>query len=427
MPPSSTPSFQVSVSTDIGLVYPHLACFPASEFQEALFGPKQFAPNFISFHDLSPEARILWASPTVYDALGYEPEELAGKCGYDLVYPEDYSEGKEFHKESFIHDLVASQLIVRYKAKDGRPVPCLCVVSLCYDFAVNSTTVLNSGAESYQQRQVYSTLMARSAGSKKEEFERMKRHHQAFAANTWDHQLMEPEARVCLILNRFTRSFIVIYASSACEKVFHMDPDDITGKPILLYIRADDLAPFVEQVNLIKSSTAIAQMRFWFQSPNWPQEIPCEAIIFGAADGIVAVVRRCKPFVRKHLIGSREQYETHSQYSSRSSGSFRWSQQYSSSSGSASSASPSPSTYNSCGFKPVTPPQNVSRAMLDQIRILELDDKRVQPRPISEDYSYLTYERKVVSHVPAFKEVIVQHYDEDDGDDIASGAANQQT
>ncbi|KAF9366730.1 hypothetical protein BGX34_009570 [Mortierella sp. NVP85] len=389
------------------------------------------APNFISFHDLSPEARILWASPTVYDALGYEPEELAGKCGYDLVYPEDCSEGKEFHKESFIHDLVASQLIVRYKAKDGRPVPCLCVVSLCYDFAVNSTTVLDPGAESYQQRQVYSTLMARNQPASccaLVEFERMKRHHQAFAANTWDHQMMEPEARVCLILNRFTRNITVMYASSACEKVFHVDPDDITGKPILLYIRADDLAPFVEQVNLIKASTSISQMRFWFQSPNRPREIPCEAIIFGAADGIVAVVRRCKPFIRKHLIGSREQYETRSQCSSRSSGSSRWNQQYSSAPGSESSASSFPSTYNGCGFTPVTPPQDVSRAILDRIRILELCDERVQPRPISQDYSHLTYERKSVSQVPVFKEVIVQHYDEDDGDntDIVGGA-NQQT
>jgi PAS domain S-box-containing protein len=105
------------------------------------------AANFISFHDLSPEGRILWASPSIFDALGYELEELVGRCGYDIVYPEDYTQGKEFHKESFINDLVASQIVVRYKAKDGRPVHCLCVVSLCYDFAVNSVTILDDAAE----------------------------------------------------------------------------------------------------------------------------------------------------------------------------------------------------------------------------------------------------------------------------------------
>lgn len=105
------------------------------------------AVNFISFHDLSPDAHFLWASPTVYEALGYEPEELVGMGTYDLVYPEDHLQGKEFHKESFINDLVASQIVVRYKAKDGRPVTCLCVVSLCYDFAINSATVLDQSAK----------------------------------------------------------------------------------------------------------------------------------------------------------------------------------------------------------------------------------------------------------------------------------------
>ncbi|KAG0006189.1 hypothetical protein BGZ65_009122 [Modicella reniformis] len=132
---------------------------------------------------------------------------------------------------------------------------------------------------------------------------------------------MEPEARVCLIINRFSRNLIVMYASSACEKVLNIDPDQLTGKPILLYIRADDLAPFMEQVDVIKTTTVITQMRFWFQSPNRSREIPCEAILFGATDGIVAVVRRCKPFVRKYFIRSKGQFEAGSQGTSWSSGS----------------------------------------------------------------------------------------------------------
>ncbi|KAF9419935.1 hypothetical protein BGZ76_004178 [Entomortierella beljakovae] len=43
-------------------------------------------------------------------------------------------------------------------------------------------------------------------------------------------------------------------------------------------------------------------MRFWFQSPVCRQEIPCEAMLFGAADGMIAILRKCKPFVRRQLI-----------------------------------------------------------------------------------------------------------------------------
>ncbi|CAO3568687.1 unnamed protein product [Mortierella alpina] len=73
--------------------------------------------------------------------------------------------------------------------------------------------------------------------------------------------------------------------------------------------RADDLASFVEQVELAKSSNVISHMRFCFQSPNWPQEIPCEALVLGTADGLVFVLQRCRSFVRKRLVASMEHYE----------------------------------------------------------------------------------------------------------------------
>jgi len=188
-----------------------------------------------------------------------------------------------------------------------------------------------------------------------------------------------------------------MYASSACEKVFHVDPDHITGTPILLYIRADDLAPFVEQIDLIKTTAAIVQMRFWFQSPNWPREIPCEAIVFGSVDGIVAVVRRCKPFVRKYFIGSREQFECSSHGSS--SLSSEWTRSFGSTPASELSASSSP------------PPRNISRESLNQIKIFELDPNLVP-------------EGAAMSGGSVFKKVFVQDYEEegeeeeDDCDDV---------
>ncbi|KAK3825181.1 MAG: hypothetical protein J3Q66DRAFT_327161 [Benniella sp.] len=360
------------------------------------------APNFFAFLDLALDSRFLWVSPSVYDALGYEPEELVGMNGYDIVYPDDHEQGKEFHKQSFVHDLVAAQIVARCKAKDGRAVLCLCVISLCYDFSISCVTVLDHSAEAYLQQRAYSSVMTRRVGSKKEEFARMKRHHDAFAEKTWDHSMLEPEPRVCLIINRYTRDLTVMYASSACEKVLCVDPDDLTGKPILIYIRADELAPFVEQVDLIKTTTAISQMRFWFQSPNCQQEIPCEAIISGSTDGIVAVVRRCKPFVRKHLIGSWEQFESYTRGSSPWSS--RRNQAYGSSPVSETSGS-TPSSYGSYASKSTSSFRHVTRATLNRIKIFELDDEK--DGYIDDD----------ALEVPAFKEVIVQDYDDEDDDD----------
>ncbi len=114
---------------------------------------------------------------------------------------------------------------------------------------------------------------------------------------------------MCMIVNRFTRNLSVLYASPSCKLILFVDAEAIEGKPLLLFIRADDLASFVEQVELAKSSNVISHLRFWFQSPNWPHEIPCEAMVLGTADGLVFVLQRCKSFVRKRLVVSMEQYE----------------------------------------------------------------------------------------------------------------------
>jgi hypothetical protein len=196
-----------------------------------------------------------------------------------------------------------------------------------------------------------------------------------------------------------------MYASSACGKVFHVDPDEITGKPVLLYIRSDDMGPFVEQVDVVKESTTISLIRFWFQSPNWPQEIPCEAIIAGTIDGIVAVVRRCNPFVRKRFIGSREQFEKLSQLSQGSSVS------YGSSQGLDVSASHS---FHSCGgFESSChgSPQNVSAETLQQIRTVDHEDKELSSHTsMLRNHQRLMSEDATVSKTPVFQEVVVQDY-----------------
>ncbi|KAF9109499.1 hypothetical protein BGX27_007551 [Mortierella sp. AM989] len=394
------------------------------------------ANNFISFHDLSPEIPFLWASPSIYDVLGYEPEEIIGMNAADMIYPDDITNSNDALKENIKNDLVASQLVNKLRRKDGRPAHLLHVFSTCYDFLVNCSTLLDPAAFAYQTLRAHSSAMTRIVGSKQEEYNRMKRHLEAFAANYasnyWNSKVLEPEPRVCVILNRFTRNFVVMYASSGCEAVFQVDPDDFTGKPFLLFIRVDDLAPFVEQMDIVKGSTAIVSMRFWFQSPNCRREIPCEAIFMGAADGVLTVIRRCKPFIRKQFIESRERYEaTHN--SSWSSSVYSRSSEYSRSYESGRSygsvqsreSSPissaptesTPSSYDEYGFATRNPGHNISRSGLNRIKIFELKDDNARPiTGIPEDDPNLVKDSTVASMIPAFKELIIQDYSYDEDD-----------
>ncbi|KAG0252329.1 hypothetical protein BG011_007035 [Mortierella polycephala] len=273
--------------------------------------------NFISFHDLSPEARFLWASDSIIECLGYTREEVVGLPVYDFVVKEDIPFSRSTHKENVINDLVATQLVCRYRHKDGKTlVPAVAVFSACYEFIVNCSSVIDFESGAFKQTKAHSAAMVRMVNDKNEEYARVRRHQLAFAANTWDPNVLEPEPRICMILNRFSRNLGILYASPSCELILHVDPNKVVGKPFLVFIRSDDLASFVRQVDIAKSSDTITHMRFWFQSPNLPQEIPCEAMLFGSADGLVVVLRRCRPFVRRRLINHMDRYEAASGASS---------------------------------------------------------------------------------------------------------------
>lgn len=214
---------------------------------------------------------------------------------------------------------------------------------------------------------------------------------------------MEPEPRVCIIMNRFTRNLSVMYASSACELVFRVDPDQMVGLSFLLFIRADDLSSFVGQMDVVRSTSAIVHMRFWFQSPNWPREIPCEAMLCGAADGMVAVVRRCKPFVRRHLIAGSEHLSTNG-------------------------LPTPPSTIPTLSSLPELSGRPLTRSRLDRIKVVELDDNdMIRPlTDIADDDPRLAQNVSSLPDGYQIRENYIQEYQDDDNenDDDENDADN---
>ncbi|KAF9955355.1 hypothetical protein BGZ72_003807 [Mortierella alpina] len=264
------------------------------------------ANSFIAFNDLTPAATYLWLSPSVEDCIGFTPEELIGVSSYDMLIKDDVAVTKVTHQEHMLNDLVATQIVVRFRHKYGGSVVLNAVFSICYEFIVVCCTVMDANESTYRQIRSHSAAMTRIVESKQKVFDRLHRHHKAFKANTWDPSGLEPEPRVCMILNRFSRALGVLYASPSCEFILHINAEEVVGNPFLYYIRADDLPTFVEQVQMAKATNVISHMRFWFQSPNVAQEIPCEAMLFGTPDGMVVVMRRCRPFVRRRLIGAMD-------------------------------------------------------------------------------------------------------------------------
>ncbi|KAF9344517.1 hypothetical protein BGX26_004277, partial [Mortierella sp. AD094] len=128
--------------------------------------------NFIALHDLSPTALILWASPSIFDCLGYEPDEVIGVSPYLWIHPDDIEGCRVAHKETLMNEIAGTQLFFRMKRKDGAYSPFIVFSIICYHYVVACFTVMNEeddfirNVTSYYI--VHSAAMANLMGSEKE-------------------------------------------------------------------------------------------------------------------------------------------------------------------------------------------------------------------------------------------------------------------
>jgi PAS domain S-box-containing protein len=58
-------------------------------------------------HDLSPSATVLYASYSIAEVLGYEPEEVVGKSCFDYFHPDELPFARSVYGESIQFDNAA--------------------------------------------------------------------------------------------------------------------------------------------------------------------------------------------------------------------------------------------------------------------------------------------------------------------------------
>ncbi|KAG0273548.1 hypothetical protein BGZ95_010637, partial [Linnemannia exigua] len=122
--------------------------------------------NFISFHDLSPNGTFIWTSPSVTAILGYEHEEIEGVPAYEIMHKDDIAYCRITHQENVLNDMVGTQIVVRFKHKDGSFVPCMVIFSVCYDYIVTCSTVIDTAQEAFRKVYTHSAAMTSIVGSR---------------------------------------------------------------------------------------------------------------------------------------------------------------------------------------------------------------------------------------------------------------------
>ncbi|KAG8873733.1 hypothetical protein FRB97_006468 [Tulasnella sp. 331] len=90
----------------------------------SITSPKASGVSCISVQDLSPQSRFTYASPSVVDVLGYEPEEIVGMTPFEIIHPDELATAGNAFYDALHLDRAATVGFLRFKHKDGEYRAC---------------------------------------------------------------------------------------------------------------------------------------------------------------------------------------------------------------------------------------------------------------------------------------------------------------
>ncbi|KAM0714174.1 hypothetical protein Q7P37_010323 [Cladosporium fusiforme] len=217
--------------------------------------------TFISIHDLAPEAHFLYSSGSVTDVLGYTPDEILNRSAWDFFSTDELPYARKFHCRCVDMEKAAVLAYCHVLSKSGERVCCECYFTIVYDVMVVCAGIYQRGEKS--NGRALSAAIVRRIFSSSPKYSRFTPPSNA--------QFNEP--RAALLLNRFTRTLTIMYATSTLEQVIGIPPDVIQGRSFYCCIAQSCLQESIKCLENAKSNDSIAYLRFWFRDPRddpWP-------------------------------------------------------------------------------------------------------------------------------------------------------------
>lgn len=256
--------------------------------------------NWITIWDNTQEAILIYASESVADHLGWEPEEIIGKEGYDLFHPGDHDSLRKVHLANIFNEKMSSMVSYRTLAKDGSYVRVETIIHYCYDVLIGSNYVYDEDSLDHKVRansvdEVFiclpdGTLQLAGAWNDRQEYMQKS----LDAKKVWKNNrlVLSQERRFCLILNRFSASLNIVFASKLATELVSLDTAKAIGTSLYQYVQEKDALSLEAQIDLSKEHDMVVRLRFdWIIDREKGISEPVEAIASSTNDGIVMVLR----------------------------------------------------------------------------------------------------------------------------------------
>ncbi|KAF2113464.1 hypothetical protein BDV96DRAFT_125977 [Lophiotrema nucula] len=221
--------------------------------------------TFITIHDLTEDAHILYSSDSIVDILGHTPDEVVNHSVWDFFHPDEIPLAKKLHGRGVNLDKAAVLSYCRIKNREDNWVGCECCFSVVYDVMVCCTSIYRHGFNS-QKRAVEAPIVRRMfASSPKDPRYHMLSHLSSKFSLGPEEQSHEP--RAALFLNRFTRTLTIMYATSGIEQIVGIPNESMKGQSFYFCIQENCLGDAMRVLENAKGNDSIAYLRFFFRNP----------------------------------------------------------------------------------------------------------------------------------------------------------------
>ncbi|KAI4100865.1 MAG: hypothetical protein LQ339_005368 [Xanthoria mediterranea] len=222
--------------------------------------------TFISIHDLSLDARLLYTSQSIVDILGYTPLEVVGKSCWEYFHPDEIPFARAVHGRGVQLDKAAVLNYCQIKNKDGRWVGCECVFTIVHDVIIACTSIFRRGANS-QKRATAAPVVRRLFSSSPQD---PRYHMLSYISNKFSQEVPRNlhEPRAALFLNRFTRTLTIMYATNGLADILGITAEELNGKSFYYCIQENCLKEAIKCLESAKANDSIAYLRFWFRDPR---------------------------------------------------------------------------------------------------------------------------------------------------------------
>ncbi|KAK2067714.1 hypothetical protein P8C59_001427 [Phyllachora maydis] len=220
--------------------------------------------TFITIHNLTPDANILFASASVENILGYNTLEVRGRSCWDYFHPDEVPFARSVHSRGVLLDKAAVLHYARIRGKDGSWVNCECCFTVVYDVLVACISRYLGGPQNHRRAMEAPQIRRIFSSSPRDPRYHMLEHLSPKFRMT----PVEREPRAALLLSRFSINLPVIFATDAIELILGLKPGEILEKPFYDCIQQNCLPDAIECLESAKSNESIAYLRFWYRDPR---------------------------------------------------------------------------------------------------------------------------------------------------------------